>query len=346
MRRRWTVAIGLLVSGLFLYFAVRGARIDEMLEALARANYLYMIPCVAATLLAFWIRALRWRYLMASIRVIPQGLVFAATMIGFLANNVLPARLGELVRAHVVGRRAGISRSSALATILVERIFDLFTLLGLFAVVAAVSEFPMGLDRVALIVLGIGVATLVLLVIWHLHPQRFVHVLLRIVPRRFRHSIEDLGLRFGEGLGVFDRAGSLILVGFLSLAMWGLILAVVWLSILAVSIDIPQPEGAMVALVAIALVTMVPSAPGFIGTLQGGGTAALLVFGIPKEQGLAFTIVFHATQWFPVNAVGLYYLFREGLSFGQLSRIAEQEEPEDRAGGSRLLEREKPSDDA
>lgn len=293
-----------------------------MVDALRQANYWLMIPCVAATLLAFWIRALRWKVLLHSLREIPRGVVFSATMIGFLANNVLPARLGELVRAHVVGKRAQVSRSAALASILVERIFDLFTVLGLFAVVALVSDFPGGLEKVALVVLVIGLITLVLLLLWYRQPDRFLRVALLMVPRRFRKTAEDLAIRFRDGLRVFDSAAQLFVVGIFSVVMWGLILLVVGLSIVALGIDVPQPQAAMVALVAIALVTMVPSAPGFIGTLQGGGTAAMLVFGVPKEQGLAFTIVFHATQWVPVNAVGLYYLFREGLSFGQLSQIA------------------------
>jgi uncharacterized protein (TIRG00374 family) len=345
--RRWTIVIGIAVSAVFLYFAVRGARVDRMIHALQGANYWYMIPCVVGTLLAFWIRALRWKVLLQPLRRIPQGIVFSATMIGFLANNVLPARLGELVRAHVVGRRAQVSRSAALASILIERIFDLFTLLVLFAVVALVSEFPGGLEKVALVGLVLGLVTLLLLLLWYRQPDRFLRLALRLVPGRFRDKADDLARRFRDGLRVFDSGAQLLVVGVLSVLMWALILLVVGLSIVALDIDAPQPQSAMVALVAIALVTMVPSAPGFIGTLQGGGTAAMLVFGVPKEQGLAFTIVFHATQWFPVNIVGLYYLFREGLSFGQLSRIAGPEgEPEEEAQESSDLGPEGSTDGA
>jgi uncharacterized protein (TIRG00374 family) len=316
------VLLGVLLSALFLYLAARGARLDRMADVLRQANYWYMIPCVALTLLAFWIRAMRWRFLLHSIRAIPQGTLFSATMIGFLANNVLPARLGEIVRAHVVGTKAGISRSAALASIVVERVFDLFTMLALFAVVAVISKFPGGLDTVALIVLAIGVTTLVLLMIWNRHPERFLEILLRFVPERFRSRVERIGASFREGLRVFDRASHLLAVGGLSVAMWLSILVVIWLCFRSLSINVPQPDGSLVALVAISLVTMIPSAPGFVGTLQGAGTAALAVFGVPKEQGLTFSIVYHATQWAPVNIVGAIYLLREGLSLGQLSRIA------------------------
>lgn len=322
MGRRWTILIGILLSAGFLYLAARGADLDRMLQALARARYATMIPCVAFTLAAYWLRALRWRTLLHSVRPISQGILFSATMIGFLANNVLPARLGELVRAHVVGRRASISRSAALASIVVERIFDLFTLLALFGVVALISPYPGIVGKVALWVLVIGLAALGFLLVWNRHPERITAMALRAVPSRFRERAEGPASGFRDGLRVFDSTSHLLVVALLSLAHWAAITVVVWLCFLALGIEAPQPQATFVALVAIALVTMVPSAPGFIGTLQGGGTAALLVFGIPKEQGLAFSIVYHATQWVPVNVVGAFYLFREGMSLGQLSRIA------------------------
>ncbi len=322
MARRWTIVIGLLLSAGFLYLAARGVDLQRMLAALAGASYAYMIPCVAFTLAAYWLRALRWGFLLRSMRPIPQGILFSATMIGFLANNVLPARLGELVRAHVLGRRASISRSAALASIVVERIFDLFTLLALFAVVALISPYPGMVGQVAGWVLLIGIVALAVLILWNRHPERVTRLALRLVPSRYRGRAERPAAGFREGLRVFDSTGHLLMVSLLSLIHWAAITIVVWLCFRALGIDAPQPQATLVALVAIALVTMIPSAPGFIGTLQGGGTAALLVFGLPKEQGLAFSILYHATQWLPVNIVGAAYLFREGMSLAQLSRIA------------------------
>jgi len=344
MRRRGMILLGVLLSALFLYLAFRDSDIGKMLEEITKANPWYVILCVVLTLVAFWIRALRWRYLLYSIRVIPQGIVFSATMIGFLSNNVLPARLGELVRAHVVGRRAEISRSAALASILIERIFDLFTLLALFGVMAMTTEFPGEIDRAAVLVLGVGLLTLVLLLVWHRHPEGFLRLLLRVVPSRFRPGVENLGTRFQTGLSVFDRTSHLLVVGFLSLLMWFVILVVVGLAILAISIEAPQPQAAMVALVGIALVTMIPSAPGFIGTMQLGAVLALSIYeGIEREAALAFSFVFQATQWFPVNIVGIVYLVREGLSFGQLSRLAGSEEGQ--PGSADAVEQERDSDE-
>lgn len=327
MGRRITLIVGIVLSALFLYLAARGVDIRAMLHTLSRTNLWYMAPCVALTLFAFWLRSLRWRFLLHSVRPIPQSILFPATMIGFLANNLLPARLGELVRAHVVGRRAEISRSAALASIVVERIFDLFTLLALFTVVMAVTKFPGGLDKVALVVFLFGISALGLTLAWNRYPKTIISLILRFVPARGRERVASLAARFGEGLGVFDRASHIIIVCLLSIGMWIAVIIVNWLAIESLGIRVPQPQAAMVSLVAISLVTMVPSAPGFIGTLQGAGTAALLVFGVPKEQGLAFSIVYHATQWIPVNLVGAAYLLHEGLSLRQLSQLAGRQDP-------------------
>ncbi len=335
MGRRITILIGLLLSALFLYLAVRGVDLHKMVRTLARTNLWYMPPCLALTMIAFWLRSLRWRYLLHSVRPIPQSILFPATMIGFLANNLLPARLGELVRAHVAGRRARISRSAALASIVVERIFDLFTLLALFAVIVAVTRFPGGLEKVATLVFVIGLLALTLILIWNRYPGPVVRWILRVVPTRGRARVAALAADFGEGLRVFDRASHILVVCLLSVAMWISIVIVSLFSIVSLGIRVPEPQAAMVSLVAICLVTMVPSAPGFIGTLQGAGTAALLAFGVPKEQGLAFTIVYHATQWIPTNVVGAAFLLHEGLSLRQLSQLAGKGDPKDAGPSAR-----------
>jgi uncharacterized protein (TIRG00374 family) len=200
--------------------------------------------------------------------------------------------------------------------------------LGLFAVVALFSRFPGGLESVALLVLMIGLAALVVLMIWNRHPERSLNLALRLVPGSMKGRFASAATGFREGLRVLNRASHLLVVAALSLVMWAAIVAVVWLCISSLAIPVPQPEASIVALVAIALVTMAPSAPGFVGTLQGAGTAALLVFSVPKELGLTFSIVYHATQWFPVNIVGAVCLFREGLNLGQLSAMVSTKTPD------------------
>ena len=322
MGRRITIVLGIALSALFLFLAIRGVDLHAMVRTLATTNLWYMPPCAVLTILALWLRSLRWRYLLHSVRPMPQSILFPATMIGFLANNVLPARLGEIVRAHVVGRRAAISRSAALASIVVERIFDLFTLLALFGVVVAISKFPGGLEKVAFLVLLLGLALLALLLVWNRYPDAVLRNITRLVPQRGKVRVASLATGFREGLRVFDSGFHLFLVGLISIGMWVAIIFVVWLCINSLKIAVPEPQAAIVSLVAISLVTMIPSAPGFIGTLQGAGTAALLAFGVPKEQGLAFSIVYHATQWIPINIVGVAFLLSEGLSLGQLSQLA------------------------
>ena len=116
---RWKLAAGLALSAVFLALAFRAARLADVLAALAHARYWLMAPALVLTVFAFGVRALRWRFLLSGVRPIPLGPLFSSTMIGFMGNNLLPARLGELLRADSLGRSSGIRRSTALASVVV-----------------------------------------------------------------------------------------------------------------------------------------------------------------------------------------------------------------------------------
>ena len=137
-RGRWI--IGIVVSLFFLWVAFRQVSdVGHLAEALGSANYLWLAPAVALYLLGLLVRALRWRILLLPIARIPTGPLFGILSIGFLVNNVLPARLGEIARAILVGRRHGVSRSAALATVVVERIFDGVVMLLFLGVASATA---------------------------------------------------------------------------------------------------------------------------------------------------------------------------------------------------------------
>jgi len=137
---RWRWLIGIVVSVFFLWVAFRQVSdVGHLAEALGSANYLWLAPAVALYLLGLLVRSLRWHILLLPIARIPTASLFGILSIGFLVNNVLPARLGEIARAILVGRRHGISRSAALATIVVERIFDGVVMLLFLGVASATA---------------------------------------------------------------------------------------------------------------------------------------------------------------------------------------------------------------
>ena len=139
---------GFVLSLFFLVIFFRKIDLVTIWNSFLSVEYLYVIPLVVFNIFSFWVRAKRWQYLLAPIKKIKISPLFHATAIGFLANNILPARIGELVRAYVLGSKEKISKTSSFATIVVERLFDGFTILLLFLVVILFLPFPPDRSRV------------------------------------------------------------------------------------------------------------------------------------------------------------------------------------------------------
>jgi uncharacterized protein (TIRG00374 family) len=325
MKKR--ILIGSLLSALFLYLAFRKTDLQEIAETLRATRSAFLVPAVILTLLGFYVRALRWRHLLASVKEVRVSKLWSATMIGFMANNLLPARLGELFRAHVIGRWESISRSAALATIGMERVFDLFTMLFLFGLIAIFFPLTPVVRSVGISALVFGVVVLSLFFLLHRLGDRAVSAFARILPGRIRQRGTQVLTSFQEGLGVLREGRQMLWAAGYSLLMWGLIVVVVQCCFWAVDIRVEgepiDPSAAVVVLVVMALGIMVPSGPGFVGTLQFFAVQALDVFHVDRETALSFSIVYHATQWFPVTLVGLFYLIRENLTLRDVARTTD-----------------------
>ncbi|MDD3642101.1 MAG: lysylphosphatidylglycerol synthase transmembrane domain-containing protein, partial [Candidatus Krumholzibacteria bacterium] len=154
MKRK--LILGIVISAVFLFFALRNVDPGEMRAAFAAADYRYVLPAVCLTLISLWFRSVRWRYLLNPVKQIGRRSLLSAASIGLMANSVLPVRLGEFVRAYVIGRKERISKSSAFATIVVERIIDGVTVLAFFVAVVLRSprHYPGWLQTIAYVVAG------------------------------------------------------------------------------------------------------------------------------------------------------------------------------------------------
>ncbi|MCA9729706.1 MAG: flippase-like domain-containing protein, partial [Candidatus Eisenbacteria bacterium] len=217
---KWKVTLGVLLSVLFLWLAFRHANLGEVWAAVRSARYIWMIPMVAITMVSFALRAWRWRYLFPGTR--PSfGPLFRSTLIGFMGNNVLPARLGELMRVYAIGQSAGASRSVALGSIVIERILDMGMLLVLFAIVTSAGRLPAEVRSWGLYLLLIAGPILLGVVIFHSASERILPWLERLLPRVIRARVLQMATNFREGLGVLGRPRDLVLATGLSLLMWG-----------------------------------------------------------------------------------------------------------------------------
>ena len=134
----WRFSLALVVSALFMLLLLYQVDLTEIRSALLGANYLYVAPAIALYFGAVYFRSVRWRYLLSPLRIFPVSRLYPVIVIGYMANNLLPARLGELVRSYYLARRENFNVSPALATIAVERVYDGVTLLAFAAVSAPV----------------------------------------------------------------------------------------------------------------------------------------------------------------------------------------------------------------
>jgi hypothetical protein len=325
----WKYVFGFLASAVFLFLAFRKVDVSELHHALAHARYGYLVPAIAVMVVSLWLRAVRWRYLLAPIKRIGMGSLFSATAIGLMANDILPARIGEIVRAHIIGDRETISRSASLATIVVERLLDGFTLLFFLAVVLlAGMRLPGWLEKASIAAVAfyiLALAGLVLLLLRTRSVLLFFERVSRPLPAALRDRLLGMLHAFANGLAAFRSSRTMCIAVLLSPLVWLPSAAIIHLLLVSLNIHLPLSVSFLL-LVALCIGVMIPSAPGYIGTIQFVSVAMLALFGIPRERALSFSLVYHACIYVPVVAAGLLCLARGGVSFRDIRLVARRRE--------------------
>ena len=332
MKRRLQLVAGLLISAVAVWFSMRDVDPSAVWQALRGANYLGFVAAVASTLVGFWIRALRWRSLIAAPRRLSLEGLFSATMIGFMANNVLPLRLGEFVRPWALARREGLSRSTLFATVVVERAVDMITLLAILGMallvhpISSATEAGRMVQAGASVLVATCVALTVFVVVLERQPRLVrgaVGALTAPLPEKVRARVAGVLTHFVEGLGLFRDLRRLSWVFLLSILMFGVVVLGLQASMWALAIELPWYAG-LIMLVITAIGIMVPAAPGYIGTMNVACIAGLALLRVGKDLAVPFSWFYWASQWAPVTLVGLFYLQREGLSLRSLGQAQDE----------------------
>ena len=338
LKSNWQLWLGLGVSLLFLLYLVFQVDLDETRDALGRADYMLVIPAISLYFVAVFFRAFRWRFLLSPLGSFELSRLYPVVIIGYMANNLLPVRLGELVRSYYLAQREQVSASSTLATVAVERVYDGVTLLA-FTVLAGLALLLLGefvgageisgaraIILATLTVLGF-LGTLVFLTISSTVP-RFVEIFdrwLAIIPLRIRPQARGLYHTFVQGLTILNSPRRHLELFVLSLPVWLMEGTVYFL--IGYSFGIDSIFGSVwVFILVVALVTAtsnlatsIPSAIGGIGPFEVVVLETLLAVGVDKEVATAYAIFVHLVAlWLPVNLVGLGLLWRHNASLRQL----------------------------
>jgi uncharacterized protein (TIRG00374 family) len=316
---RLKVAAGIVVSvGLFA-FLLWSVDLRELAAQLGRTHLSWVLLSTALGPVGLWVRARRWRYLFPP-GPEPPGLL-PAVMIGYMANNVLPLRAGEVIRVYVVARRWPRGFWAALGTLVVERVLDSVALVLILGVLVLLIPVPPVFRWAAVTLLAIDVAAVAVLgwltVAPHAGP-RLARRLLRPWPRGADRAASILE-RFVYGLdGIRTPAHRVPLLAW-TVLVWLVPALIAWLCFLAMDLDLPI-LAAWTVLAFVGLGISVPSAPGYVGVFHYAAVLALAVFDVARPAAVGYAIVFHATQIISITVVGWLFLLREHLSLAEVRR--------------------------
>lgn len=340
----WKTLVGILISAVLLYFTFRGVDFSEVIHEIAQANLWYFLAATVAATFVFWVRAWRWRYILDPV----QGGTtfrsrFSATCIGFMANNLLPARVGEFARAYAISRTEPVPVISSFSSLVIERLFDAFTLVIMLFVAMGLPGFPAWPEYAPTdfpaIARGLGMAVaaiLLLLFFLVLRPRlavgAFEAVANRVLPRSIRRPIVDALDAFLSGAAVLRDGRMLLASAFWSVALWLVNCAGFWFAFKAFSLDLSF-TAALFFQSCIAIAVSLPAAPGFFGTYEFAAKVVLVdLWAMEANKALGFALGFHIAGFIPVTLMGLWFAWTLGLSLGGIARTEEEVERAVEAG--------------
>ena len=320
--RQWQIWLGLLVSVVFLWLAVRSLRLDEVWQNLRGASYAWLLPTVLAYFVTVGLRAWRWQLLINPLKRVAWRRLFGIVVLGYLGNNIYPFRIGEVLRVLALHEWEDVPVSGALATLLVERVFDGLAVLALVFVSLPLLNLP-GLQVQTLVVSAsvLFFGLLAVFVVLALQPERALRLVTwaahRFVPGRWRESVLGMSGRFLQGLAALRNWRGVTAVLLISVLIWLVETAKYWFVMRAFPFEISFVALMLVNGV-INLATILPSTPGFIGTFDLAGIATLSFMGVDGALAAAYTVVVHATFWLSSTVFGVVYMLTAGLRWSDL----------------------------
>jgi uncharacterized protein (TIRG00374 family) len=320
----WKAVLGFAISAGLVWYTFKDVDPGVVWTDLKQADLPLLVLATFAATLSFPLRAIRWGPLLRP--ALPASRFhsrFAATCIGFMVNNLLPARVGEFARAYALSRLEPVKVSASFGSLVVERMFDGIVLALLLLVSLAWPGFPdvSGRDfgTIALWMAGIFMGAFVLLLAMVIRPEASVRLfgrtVARILPEALRRPVVDTLAAFLDGLAAL-RDGRLVAeIAAWSVVTWLVGAASFWLGFMAFGIHLPFVAALFVQGL-IALAVALPSAPGYFGVFEAAAKVGLVrAWGVASAPALAFAIGFHIAGFIPVTIIGLYYLWRLGISW-------------------------------
>jgi hypothetical protein len=329
--KRWKFWLGVLISLIFLYVGLRGLHVGQVWSEIRQASYGWLLPAILIYFVAVWGRALRWYYLLRPIEAVPLKELFPIVVIGYMGNNIYPARAGELIRAYVLRKRHRVSISASLATIIVERIFDGVVMLLFVFAALPFTPMPTWLQQAVLIGGAIFGGALIVFFALAFSPILAAKIygwfIDRLIPGRFREPVRGFADRFMEGLYALRSGRDVAMIFLVSPLIWLTETVVYWL--LMQGFDFQVPFYALMLMSGVVnLATTIPSSPGYVGTFDALGIKVLEGFNVAGSIAAGYTLALHATLWLPITLLGAFFMWRESIGWRELAEAEKLQEQE------------------
>ncbi len=302
--------LGIIIGAFFVYLSFRGIDLNGINTGLKNANLFFIIPFLCLMTIIQILRSYRWGIILRPILKIDQFSLFSVTSVGFLAVIAIPARIGELARPYLISTKTGTSMSSALGTIMVERVFDALTVLTAFFIVLLFTPLPPWLIKGSfffLFVVLIFIGLMVSLIFRKETSLKIVSPVLKIFPGEWRLKLMKLIDSLIDGFKIIPRLRSMCYIAFLSIVIWVTDAVAMYILFFAFDIDLPL-SAAFVLMAVIIIGIAIPTAPGFVGNWHFFCVLGLGLFGINKTDALTYAIVLHFLSIGIVVILGVAFL--------------------------------------
>jgi hypothetical protein len=318
--RVWrNIALSLAVSAIFLYLAFRNVPLAELGPALGRVRSGWLLLAVGVSFLLMVFRTWRWQLELRPLEHIPFGRLWTITAVAYLAINLFPARLGEVVRPWLLSRRSSVSFANVVGNLVVEKTMDSVVILFyILAGLLTVQNLPPWVRHGAMVPAVFALTLVILVVLLWWRGEAFVERwVLKRLPERFGAGLKRVLGAIIAGMQVLPNPGLLLAVFVVSLVLWFLPILSSYLMIRA--FDFPLPfSAAVVVFIFIGFGTALPNVPGMIGPYQYACVLALELFGVGKVDALAYGLVLNAVQLLTIIAQGLIALPFAGVRWSDL----------------------------
>ena len=340
MKKSGQLVIGLIIAFLAIYYTMRNVSVSELMDSFRHVHYAWLAPTFLLMCLTYVARAIRWRALLKPVREVKTMELFSPLMVGFMAG-VLPARAGELIRAYLLGKKFQLSFASSLATIVVERLFDLVLLLILFSWILvfhgdifnadiewsgiSIRDLAFQFGIFSLAVVLVLIAFIYLLTFHNEKALALIHWLVRPLPEKWRYKLIQMAETFSQGLGVFRDIRALAFIGVTTVLVWGLIVLQYYPLYWAFDLQDKSATSLVLLTVMVCILITVLPTPAFLGSFNAGVLIALHeIMNEAEVAVVSFGFVGWGLNFAVIIIGGVYFILHDQLSVKKLVEIEEE----------------------